>query len=74
MLHGSGQHVGDGLNAAVRMPRKTGKIVLWNVVAKVVEQQERIELFGVAETECAAQMDAGAFHGWLRLNESFNRP
>ena len=39
MLDRSGQHIGDGLNAAMRMPGKSGEIVLRNVVAEVVEQQ-----------------------------------
>jgi hypothetical protein len=44
VLHGPGQHVGDGLDAAVRMPGKPRQIVLRAVVAKIVEQQERIEV------------------------------
>ena len=47
----------------MRMPRKAGKIVAGVVVAEVVEQQERIELGGVAESERALQLDAGAFNG-----------
>ena len=49
------------------MPGKAGEIVVGNVVAEVVEQQERIELGGVAEAERAAQMHARAFHRGLGL-------
>ena len=42
--HGAGEHVGDRLDAAVRMPREAGEVVVRVVVAEVVEQQERIEL------------------------------
>ena len=43
VLDGAGEHVGDGLDAAVRMPRKAGEVVVGPVVAEIVEQQERIE-------------------------------
>ena len=69
VLDGSGEHVGDGLDAAMRMPGKAGEIVLGNVVAEVVEQQERVEVGGVAEAEGAAQMHAGAFERGLGLDE-----
>ncbi len=69
MLHGSRENVGDGFDAAVRMPREAGQIILGNVVAEIVEQQERIEIGGVAEAECAAQMHACAFEGRLGLDE-----
>ncbi len=72
MLDGPGQHVRDGLDAAVRMPRKARQIILRNVIAEIVEQQERIEVGGVAETERAAQMHARAFERGLGLNKPFN--
>ena len=53
VLDRAGQHVGDGLDAAVRMPREAGPVVLGPVVAEIVEQQERVELAGVAEAEGA---------------------
>jgi hypothetical protein len=61
VLDVAGQHVGDGLDAPMRMPGKAGTIFVRAVVAKIVEQQERVELGSVAETERAAQMHAGAF-------------
>ena len=67
VLDGSREHVGDGLDAAVRMPGKAGQIVLGNVVAEIVQQQERIEVGRVAEAERAAQMDARAFQRRLGL-------
>jgi len=54
MFHCAGEDVGDGLDAAVRMPRKAGQVVLRNVVTEVVEQQERVEFGCVAEAERAA--------------------
>ena len=72
MFDGSGEHVGDGLDAAVRMPGEAGQIVGGHVVAEIVEQQERIEIGGVAETERAAQMHAGAFQRGFGFDETFD--
>ena len=65
VLDRAGEDVGDGLDAAMRMPREAGEIIGRTVVAEIVEQQERIGLGGVAEAEGAAQLDAGAFDGRL---------
>ena len=67
MLDGAGQHISNGLDAAMRMPRETGAIIVGAVVAEIVEQQERIEFGGVAEAEGAAELDARAFDGRLGL-------
>ena len=63
VLDGAREHVGDGFDPAMRMPRESREIRVRVVVAEVVEQQERIEVARVAETERAPQRDAGAFHG-----------
>ena len=68
-----GQDVGDRLDAAVRMPREAGQVILRNVVAEVVQQQERIEVGRVAEAERAAQMHARAFEGRLGFDQPLNR-
>ena len=72
VFDGSGEDVGDGLDAAVRMPGKSGKIVLGNVVAEIVEEQEGIEVMRVAETESAAEMDSGAFERGFGLDEALD--
>ncbi len=69
VLHGSGEHVGDRLDAAVRVPRESGPVVVRPVAAEVVEQEEGIELRGFAEPERAAQVHARALEGWLGLGE-----
>ena len=68
----AGEHVGDRLDAAVRMPRKPGAIVVGTIVAEIVEQQERIEVAGFAEAEGAMQLHARAFHGGLRFDDAFD--
>src|SRR5207245_2449991 len=69
----AGEDVGNGLDAAMRMPRKPGEIILRMVVAKIVEQQERIELGRFPETECPLQLHAGALDGGRRTNDFFDR-
>src|SRR5208282_1348887 len=72
MFHRSRKHVGDGFDAAVRMPREACQIVLGNIIAEVIEQEERIGFLGISETESAAKMDACAFKRRLRFDDSFN--
>ncbi len=72
VLHGSGQDVSDGFDAAMRVPGEAGQIVGGNVVAEVVEQKERIELGCVIEAECAAQMYASAFKSWLGFDKTLD--
>ena len=72
VLDRAGEHIGDGLDAAMRMPRKTGEIVLRPVVAEIIKQQERIGLLRIAETESAAQLHAGAFDRRFGLHDAFD--
>ena len=51
VLDRSRQHVSDGFNPAMGMPGESGQVILRALVAKVVEQQERIELLGLAEAK-----------------------
>jgi hypothetical protein len=50
------------------MPREARQIILGNVVAKIVEQKERIRLFCVSKAEGAAQMHARTFERRLRFD------
>ena len=52
---------------AVRMPGKSRQVVVRIVVAEIVQQQKRIEILGLAETEGALQLYARAFDGGLRF-------
>ena len=65
VLDGARQHISDGLDAAMRMPRKAGAIIVRPVVAEIVEQEKRIEFRRVAEAEGAVELDAGALDGRL---------
>ena len=72
VVHRSGQDIRDGFDPAVRMPGESRQIIGGNVVAEVVEQQERIEIGGVAEPERAAQVYAGSFERRLGLDQTFH--
>src|SRR5262245_14171433 len=61
VLDRPGKHVGDGLNAAVGMPREPSEIRVGVVVSEIVEQQKRIVFSRVTEPERAAQPDSCAF-------------
>src|ERR1700737_2971496 len=72
MLDRAGEYVGDGLDPAMRMPRKPGKIIFRVVVAKIIQQKEGIEFLRLAETEGALQFYASAFERGFRLYDLFN--
>src|SRR5580658_1290487 len=65
VLDAARQHVGDRLDAAMRMPGKAS--------AEIVEQEERIEFARLAETEGAPQFDARSLHGGFRGDDVFDR-
>ena len=72
VLDGPREDVRDRLDAAVGVPGEAGQVILGDVVAEVVEQQERVEVRGVPEAERAAKMHARAFEGRLGLDEPFD--
>ena len=69
VLDSSREDIGDGLDTAVGMPGKAGQVIVRNIVAEIVEQQERIEIGCVAKTECAPEMNARAFQGGFGFDE-----
>src|SRR5262245_29243097 len=72
MLDSSSEDICDSFDAAMRMPWETCKIILGNVIPKIIQQQERIEIRRIAETECASQMHSGSFESRFRLNQPLN--
>src|SRR5215467_5515710 len=72
VIDASRQHMRDGLDAAVRMPRKSCAIVFRTIVAEVVEQEEWIEFARIPEAEGATQLHARAFDCRFGLNDSFD--
>jgi hypothetical protein len=68
------QHVRNRLDAAVRMPRETGDVILWMFVPEIVEQQERVEFRRIAEPERALQPHACPLERRRRFDDLFHRP
>src|SRR2546423_1919432 len=67
MFDSPGEHVGDRLNPALRMPGDACEIGIRVVVAKIVEQEKRIELRRAAEPEGALQLHARSLERRFRL-------
>src|SRR5579862_1867825 len=72
VLNRSSEDVGDCLDAAMRMPREPRQVVLGDIVAEIIEQQEWIEIRCIAKSEGPPQVNAGSFPGGLGLHEPFN--
>ena len=67
----AGQHIGNRFDAAMRMPREAGQVVLRDVVAKIIQQQERIEIGSISKTERAAKVNARTLAGGFRFYRFF---
>src|SRR5262245_13282459 len=72
MVDRAGQHVSDGLDAPVRMPWEPGAVVVGPVVAEIVQQQERVEVAGIAESESAMELHPGALHRGVGLDDALD--
>ena len=70
--HFARQHVGDGFDAAMRVPWKAGEVVGRVLVAEIVEQEKRVELVRLSKPEGALQFNAGAFNRGLGLVDLFH--
>ena len=68
----TGEDIGDGFDPAMGMPREAREIVGGILVAKVVEQEEGIEVPRVTEAERATQTDTRSFDGGLRLHDALD--
>ncbi len=56
-----GKHVCDRLDPAVRVPGEARQIVLRALIPEIIQEQERVDVLGVAEAEGTVQPDACAF-------------
>ncbi len=61
--HVAVEHVGHGLETAMRMRREAGDVVVRVVRGELVEHQEGIDARGLRLAEAAAQAHAGAIGG-----------
>ena len=67
------QHIGDGFDAAMRVPWKPLEIFLRIVIAEIIHHQERIKRVRITKPENTMQVDTGTFHCRLRLAGHFDR-
>jgi hypothetical protein len=72
MFHTSFEHVGDGLNSAVRVGRKTGKVIFRPRCPEIIQHQERIELRNFVTAECPVQVNAGTFYRRVSSQDTFD--
>src|SRR5580704_4387365 len=73
MLDRPRQNISYGLDSAMRMPWKPRQVVLRHVIAKIVEQQKRIEVGSVAKPKRAPQMHSRALKSRLGFNKFLDR-
>ena len=59
VAHAPGQHVGDGLEAAVGMVGEAADVVLGPVRAEFIEQQEGVQLTEFRRPDDAGELDTG---------------
>jgi hypothetical protein len=53
VFHSPSENVCDRFDATMRMPGKACEVIFWDVVAEVVEKEERIEVLRVPESKGA---------------------
>ena len=73
MIHGARQYIGDRFNAAVRVPREPGEVIVGTFVAEIVKKKERVEFAGFTEAEATVQLHAGALHMRSSFDDASNR-
>src|SRR5437870_3296173 len=72
VLHGSGEDVCNRLDPAVGMPGEASEIIFRNIVAEVVQKQERVEIGRITEAERASEMYTRAFERRFGPHKSLN--
>src|SRR5579872_1087422 len=72
VLDRAGEHIGNGFNPPVWVPRKPRDIICRVLVPEIVEQQKRIEFPGFSETEGTLEFYPRAFNCRLGLNDLFH--
>ena len=73
MVDLSGQHVGHRLDAPVRMPGETGKVILRILRLEVVEEEKRIDVLEGGRGDAPPEPDTGTLNDRLRLDDAQHR-
>jgi hypothetical protein len=66
------EHVRDGLDSPMRVPRKPREIVFRILVPEVVKQEKRIELVRISKSKRATQSHPRPFNRGPGLNDPFD--
>src|SRR4030095_2984006 len=74
MLNSACENVSNRLNAPMPVPGETCQVVLGDIIAKIIQEEERVEVFCASETEGTVQVHTGTFRGWLRSDKALNWP
>jgi hypothetical protein len=61
VIYRAGENIGDRLDSPVGVPGEPGQILLGALVAKIIEQQERIVLPRIPEAERPPEPDTRSF-------------
>src|SRR5262249_43123 len=73
MFHRAGKHVGDCFDAAMRVPRKAGQVILRNIVSEIIQQKGGIVIGRLAEAERTPEVYPSALHCRLRGDQFLKR-
>ena len=72
MAHAPGEHVGHGLEAAVRVVGEAGDVIVGRIAAERVEHQERVEPVLQVLRQHPGQLDTGAVAGGATGDQAFD--
>jgi hypothetical protein len=73
MIDGTRQNISDRLDSPMGVPGETGQVVLRPLIAKVVEQQKRVEILGLAKSKGPLQVHPGTLDGRFCLYQTLYR-
>jgi len=73
VLDRPGENISDRFHSAVGMPWEPRAVIVGVVTSKIVQEEKRIEIRCIAETENTPKVHTGTFECRLGSNETFDR-
>src|SRR5512137_3167022 len=67
-------HIRNGFNAAVRVGRKTCKVIFRLLCPEIIQHQERVKLRDLVTAKCPVQADTGTFDSHVCPEDAFDCP
>jgi hypothetical protein len=68
VFHISTEDISDGLDSPIRMPGESLRVISGIVLAKIIEEQKKVELRRLAETKGSVQVEASPLDGLFAFN------